>query len=281
MNISLIPTTQVRLWLFLGAMLVVGVLAIVSASYITSNTSLHLLAELLKEVGVALMIAAFLGLTVDRLLKLEMARDVFLAAFRYVLPDELKEEVGRIISYKFICTEHRTVIEIVEIAETEFVRVTVSTERILKNISRHAEALGNHFALDEWGFPEHRTMIGECSMELDQEVLKGANFPDYEDEGMVGQKTDERSIARSGTAKLITRGSEVHRNNGEIMLGFDAPTVRPSVDIRIPDGFKYALSFGVPGERVVESKIAKSHRLEGAQFPGQATRLRWWKELQQ
>ena len=62
--------------------------------------------------GVAFVIAAVLGLTVDWALKAELARDVFQAAFNYVLPDELKEEVQRVINYKFLCRKHYGLIEV-------------------------------------------------------------------------------------------------------------------------------------------------------------------------
>jgi hypothetical protein len=56
----------------------------------------------LRELGLASIVAGILGLFVEPFFKNEFARDAFLAAFRYVLPDEFKEEIERILRYEFI-----------------------------------------------------------------------------------------------------------------------------------------------------------------------------------
>jgi hypothetical protein len=80
-----------------------------------------------EEVGVALITTALLGFTVDRALKVELVRDVFNVAFRYVVPTELKEEVLRVLSYRFICDRHLLVI--IEPLSDQFVRVTSKVQR--------------------------------------------------------------------------------------------------------------------------------------------------------
>jgi len=79
-----------------------------------------------------LFTAGVLGLTVDTFLKREFARDVFVAAFRYVLPDELKEEVCRIIG--FLCIDSLSVGTITTLPHN-LVRVHISPERTCKNIT--------------------------------------------------------------------------------------------------------------------------------------------------
>jgi hypothetical protein len=80
------------------------------------------LEQIVREFGSALIVAAVIGGTVDIFFKKEFARDAFVAAFRYVLPTELKEEVLRVISYKFLCTESRMIVQIEPISGTELVR---------------------------------------------------------------------------------------------------------------------------------------------------------------
>lgn len=95
-----ISKAEVQLWSILGAMLVFGGLAL-----LTSEAWPWKPVEKTSEgLGIALLTAAFLGISVDRILKIELARDVFQAAFRYVLPPELKDEVARIINYKFVAS---------------------------------------------------------------------------------------------------------------------------------------------------------------------------------
>jgi hypothetical protein len=48
--------------------------------------------EVAKEIGVALIIAAILDATIDVFLKIAIVRDVFYAAFSYVMHPTLKEK---------------------------------------------------------------------------------------------------------------------------------------------------------------------------------------------
>jgi hypothetical protein len=97
------------------------------------------LAHLAGALSPPLFTAGILGLTVDIFLKRELARDVFVAAFRYILPDELKEEVQRIISYKFLCIDSTTIVSI-SAPSNDIVRVEIKHERTFKN----AEAFVGH-----------------------------------------------------------------------------------------------------------------------------------------
>lgn len=90
---------QLKIWAILGLLVLTGIAGSLWHQCIPWPLGAHLA----RDLGPALFTAGVLGLTVDTFLKREFARDVFVAAFRYVLPDELKEEVRRIISYKFLC----------------------------------------------------------------------------------------------------------------------------------------------------------------------------------
>jgi hypothetical protein len=267
-------TSHTKWYVILATIFGCGILAV----YVSEFFHPSWFERVLEHAGVALMIASLLGVTVDRLLKLQVAEDVFMAAFRYVLPGELKEEVARIIGYKFIVISHLTIIEIVEIQHSDLVRVTIKTERTIKNISSHTEQVWNYLALDEWGMDGHNSILGTCRVILAGETIDGRKDSEVEKEGAIGLKTEKRDLTREMTAKLITEGSEVHRTNSQFIMAFDTPAVRPSVVVRTPAGFGYVLSFGVPGERITRSEITAWHTLDGTQFPGQSTRLRWWKE---
>src|SRR6516225_5306742 len=83
---------------------------------------------------------------------------------RYVLPDELKEEVHRIISYKFLCIESTTIVSISSLPNDDLVRVEIRHERTFKNITGHTEPFVGTFALDEWGLSPSSEIL-ECRLE--------------------------------------------------------------------------------------------------------------------
>lgn len=57
----------------------------------------------IKELGPGIFTAGILALLIEPFFRREFARDAFLAAFRYILPAELKDEVEKILAYNFIC----------------------------------------------------------------------------------------------------------------------------------------------------------------------------------
>lgn len=270
--------SQMHLRLIAGGVALLGVIMIGGAGYLQEYLPWELPGEVIKQAGAAFLIASTLAVTVHLALAADMAKDAFYASFRYVLPEEMKDEVKRIINYRFLAIEHRAVVEISEI-DDDLVRVNISTERKLRNISRHAERICNLFAVDEWGFPGHQSTIDECTMKFGGEIINSEVNPEYADrDDALGRETEERKIKPGETVIFISRGTEVHRNNGVLFLGFGGPTLKPVLDIRVPIGFKHRCSFGVPGEQFESSEITNRYCLDGTRFSGQNARIRWWKE---
>lgn len=261
---------QIRIWMILGIMILIGVVSAIGAEHIPQEW----IKRLVVELGSGLFTAGILGLTVDTFFKRQFARDVFQAAFRYVLRPELKEEVGRIIGYKLLCIRHLLVVEITPM-DADHVRVTIKVERDIENISRHPEPIRNLFQIDEWGVKGHKSHIEMCSMDIDSEHLDAiTNTNDRPDR--VSAHTEERKLRAGHIAKVVSAGHEIRSRNDELFMAFNSPTVNPVVRVVIPDGYKHECTFGVPGEVIISSAISRQHELAGTQFPGQHTRIRWW-----
>jgi hypothetical protein len=103
----------------------------------------ELLGEIAKEVGVALMIAAVLGGTFDSMLKIDLVRDAFVAAFSYPFHPALQGEILRIMRYSLICEKHFLRVRIEKI-DSDTVRVTCEVSRRIKNIGSSAERMSPH-----------------------------------------------------------------------------------------------------------------------------------------
>ena len=95
---------------------------------------------------------------------------------RYVLPDELKEEVHRIISYKFLCIESSTIVSISSLSN-DLVRVEIRHEKTFKNITGHTEPFSGTLALDEWGFSQ-KSEILECRLEIEETKIDADDNPE-------------------------------------------------------------------------------------------------------
>jgi len=233
--------------------------------------------EITKELGAAVLIAAILGITVDRGLKTELAKDVFFAAFRYVLPDELKSEVLRIINYRLMSHDHLVIVEIVPI-NNDLVRVNISVERTVKNIGRGPEDVYNMLAVDEWGFPDHKSSIDVCFMEIGNKRIEAAPSEEHRQGAAIARYTEKKPLQSNETARLVSKGSEVHRMNSNLALYFITATDHPVLEVRLPSDICHTAGFGVPGAKVQRSELWHRYSLEGTQFPGQAMQVRWWRD---
>jgi hypothetical protein len=267
-----VSKAQIKIWLVLGCITAVGA----AGSLWHQDIPWSWLAHLAGALSPPLFTAGILGLTVDIFLKRELARDVFVAAFRYILPDELKEEVQRIISYKFLCIDSTTIVSI-SAPSNDIVRVEIKHERTFKNITGHTEPFYGTFAVDEWGFSQ-KSEILECRLEIGETKIDDADDnPDYEGKkDAIGKKTKSVSVKSGNTIKSITKGFEIHRPNGELHMQFSYPSRRPKVRVETPSGFSHSCTFGIPDEKVIRSSISQDYTLDGTQFPGQHTRVRWW-----
>jgi hypothetical protein len=268
---AVISWAQIKIWLILAAMTIVGAAGSVYYGSIPEPWFSHIVEALCPPI----FTAGILGLTVDAFLKRELARDVFVAAFRYILPEELKEEVRRIIGYTFLCTESTSVVSITE-AQHNLLKVQISHERILRNITAHSEPISARFSIDEWGFDEH-SQIEECYLESDGAIKVATDNPDFVGKvDAIAKRSDMVSVKPGLSVRVVYRGYEIHRKNSEIHMEFSNPTTNPTVRVETPQGISHSCTFGIPGEKIIQSAIAKQYKLEGTQFPGQHTRIRWW-----
>ena len=111
------------------------------------------------EIGVALVVASILGFTIDRWMKGELRRDVFLASIGHILAPEFRAEVSRIVGYSLICERHLLLIKIESIG-SGLVRITSHVERTIRNRSAYPQSIRNITHMDEWGYQKAGTSRG-------------------------------------------------------------------------------------------------------------------------
>jgi hypothetical protein len=175
-----------------------------------------------------------------------------------------------------LCIDSTTIVSI-SAPSNDIVRVEIKHERTFKNITGHTEPFYGTFAVDEWGFSQ-KSEILECRLEIGETKIDDADDnPDYEGKkDAIGKKTKSVSVKSGNTIKSITKGFEIHRPNGELHMQFSYPSRRPKVRVETPSGFSHSCTFGIPDEKVIRSSISQDYTLDGTQFPGQHTRVRWW-----
>ena len=93
------------------------------------------LALFADEFGVAIFIAGLLGLCVEPFFKGEFGRDVFEAAYRYVLPEELRDAAGRILRQQLVGETQVWTVKVYEEEDKAIVLVMTSVEKTIVNKS--------------------------------------------------------------------------------------------------------------------------------------------------
>jgi hypothetical protein len=229
--------------------------------------------EVTKEIGVAFMVAAILGLTIDEASKNELIRNGFLAAFHYAFPAPLQKEILRIAAYRMICERHYWRVKI-EKMDDECVRVTCELRRKIRNIGSSAVKVKPRIHTDDWGFAKERSEVFECKLEVEDGPTITANTKKHEYPTILVEGR-EVPIKPDGTFIIISKWKEIKRHNDLIYVTFSAPTIDPEIDVQLPEGLKAQRSFGSASEDIEELSTGREI-VRGTYLPHHYMIVRWW-----
>jgi len=150
----------VTLTIILAVILLFGMLLIV-LSYtppLNNTQATNLGSDIAREIGIALVIASFLGASVEIFLRRQLAVDAFKATIGYLLPEELKGEMEWIYSTHILCVEHTQTCELSPI-DDKMCAFYVKTIRKFRNISGSKESFPLSTSVDEWFCEAHPSRI--------------------------------------------------------------------------------------------------------------------------
>jgi hypothetical protein len=261
---------QIKYWGTALALIVVGVTATVwGGPYEVTK-------PLFKELGPGVFTAGILAGLVEPFFRNEFARDAFLAAFRYVLPEEFREEIAKIIKFEFVAKRQVWTVQ-VEAATDDVVRVTTTLDRTVVNKTKNKQSIQAWIEAEDYGFPDGPTEIVKCTVEeygtsnklesTTQEMKKGH----YQE-----SKTGDLDILPDKSAKIAAKIIQYRRTNDAIYETFRTPIVNPIIEVFIDESrFDHEVTFGTHGE-VTKDQFQNHYTLSGVYFPGQFMVVRWW-----
>ena len=262
---------QIRYWGTCFALVVVGVAATTwGGPWETSR-------PFVKELGPGVFTAGILAALVEPFFRKEFARDAFVAAFRYVLPKEFKDEIGKILRNEFIAERQTWRIEIARV-NNDIVAVTTSFERVLTNKTSTTQKKGGLYTVPEFCFPCGNTEIIECGVKSGSETIE--EFERVNDRNIIRATTKEVDVLPGKTAIVWGKAVQYRRANDAVYETFGTPAVDPEIEVVIPDDMLHVFEFGTVGD-VEESRFSKKYKLRGVYFPGQYMLVRWWPKPQE
>jgi len=226
-----------------------------------------------KELGTALIVSAVLGATVDFFFKGELARNAFLAAFRYVLPGEFKEEVAKILAHPFVSNDHIWKVKIEKVNETVTL-VTTMVERKIANRTSSDQERGALYTIPEYDYENGPSEILECAFEMKGKRSRGFKTERHED--WIEATTEKFKIKPNETAKISVKAKQYRRTNDSMWETFLDPIIKPVIEVIIDNAvFGHKVEFGTNGY-YEESKFDNKYTLDAVYFPGQYMHVRWW-----
>jgi hypothetical protein len=148
-----------------------------------------------QEIGIASLTSGILAGLVEPFFRGEFARDAFLAAFRYVLPDEFRNEVGKILRNVFIAENQTWRVEIASV-DADTVKVTTSFERLLRNKTSTTQKKNSLYTVPDFYFPHGQTEILECGIQSGDRRL--TEFERTNEQNVIRATTLEVDVAPGG-----------------------------------------------------------------------------------
>jgi phosphate/sulfate permease len=262
MPIRLPSHERVFFWLTLAAILGVGL----ALTYLVETGFFH-------EVGMALIVSAILGFTVDGYLKSRIVKDVFEAAVGHILPPELREEMQWITTFRLLARRSLHRVQ-VELAANESVKVTTTVEREIENISSKNETIEAVADIDEWGFPGCTSSIVHCELSTYDGTTIRFTPPPENNGHYISARIKKHSIAPGERVRVFYKFVEYKRRNDLITYGLKHPTRDPEMDVTIDASLEHDVSFGHHGD--VISLHSGRRILKGTFLPNHILSVRWW-----
>ena len=227
-----------------------------------------------ESLAIAIIIAGILGLSIDRLLRQQIAEDAFKASIGYILPPELKGEIESIYNYHIICVQHVQKCELRPI-DNETCVICVNTYRTLRNVSGSKEDAKIRVEIDEWFHKTGSSKIksfgyrhGEKRwVATEKDIAKAENAT---------IRTTEQYVPLAPNEEFVVwhEIEEVRRVNDEQSWVYLHPTLNPIVSIKAYNGIHISVGFGhrIPKEQLDNDTF----RLPGTLLADQEITIRWW-----
>ena len=267
------PRWQILLgWAVLGLALIIW-----PHPFLERSNPLGLISE---GIGIAVLSSAILGFTIERWLRSDLSKDVFLTSIAYHLPTEYREalrsQLSRLAGYKYVCDHHILKIKIEEI-DDQNVRVTSACERTFKNISNYTLPLAGAVSIEEWNSPIEKSTIVECQIKFvgDNET-KTFKLPIVGPNGTVTASTEEIKLKPKQAAEFSMKTTEIKRRTDEHWDNYSCPTYKPVIDVDHPSNFGIEISFGPDNDPIHPERYTGRKTLDGMYWPLQRMRVRWW-----
>lgn len=272
---DMLASKSIGPWRSIALLALVGVAVIAVSQLDVLGSFLH---DLILGVGTALLIAAILAATVDRWLKRALVRDAFHAVFGYMLPAELRDEVGWLYGQELLCDAFELRVTLRPTDDPNLLTLAMELSREFRNVATHPVSYEPLFALDDWFHPDRPSRVFglDASRDgtTDQDMTERREGPD----GIIIVGRLAKVLLKPGErVTFVAEGEETRHVNDALFMNLIHATSNPRVTVDAPDGIGFQVMYGFSRTAGAARTIGRrTWQLQGTLIPGHVIQVRWW-----
>lgn len=241
--------------------------------------------RLLENIGIALVTAFVIGAAIDLVLRTRISQDVFRAAFGYLFPAPIREEIHGIYELKLIAEEYEHEYEIMPLSvDPTKVVVRETITRVVKSLTGKEETFTPSLGIQEWFHADKPPTIlsADCNLGNEHWGLSNGDYTcdtDFRDYPILKVELNKAiTVTDRRKAVLIWQYEEVRDWNDQSYSYFTLPAQRSNVNVTVPDELGFDVTFANRNQGELKLVSPGRYRLDAVLLPDQAIRLRWWKK---
>ena len=238
----------------------------------------HTLATVIGHIGIALVVASVLGLTVDWTIRAGLVSDAVHAALGYLLPEQLKPELAWLYDQK-IMVQQTYDVRLEHSPEDNTVRFCGRYHRRFRNVSETRTKVSIGGGSDEWFHPKGETIIDACEYRRIRNGEPGPTEQITLKRGAlgIGYEVGDVSIDPDEIIDLTMSYSMWRPEHGYEFLVHRHLIDRPTVNIEVPASLVAFVTFAhrsnYSESEYQSGKFSKT--LERVLLPHQEIRICW------
>jgi hypothetical protein len=232
-----------------------------------------------REFGIAFLIAAILGGSIHLYLEQDIAKDAFEGAIGYFLPPDVKEAVRSISGIEWFAEEFSWTVEL-ENFDTDLIKVTSKIRKYLKNITHSPLPIRSSAEVDEWKHSE-KSYIVECELRTSSQTVKFDPDKVQYNDSTLAAETGEVIIGAGEYVELLATTVQFKKLNDDLHFAMRYATKEAKIIIsKCPNGFERWGGFSTD-LHTEKDPHRDEFVVKGFCLPWQRAIVRWWpKETQ-
>jgi len=204
----------------------------------------------LENIGIALVTAFVIGAAIDLVLRTRISQDVFRAAFGYLFPAPIREEIHGIYELKLIAEEYEHEYEIMPLSvDPTKVVVRETITRVVKSLTGKEETFTPSLGIQEWFHADKPPTIlsADCNLGNEHWGLSNGDYTcdtDFRDNPILKVELNKAiTVIDRRKAVLIWQYEEVRDWNDQSYSYFTLLAQRSNVNVTVPDELGFDVTF--------------------------------------